>query len=182
MVAFSSIAAVVGIAGLGVQAVSAVGQASARREATAASRRAERLREQQMNLERARKQREAFRQATVARSVALSRSVSQGAGQGDEASSSLFGAYGQIAGAFGRATNTEEQNADIGAGLFAANRDLASAQGDIATYEGIGKLGSSLTANSETIGKIGNSIATGSLFGPSVDYRNNTSGYGDYTY
>ena len=160
-----TIALAVGIGGLATQGVSAVMQADARKDATAASRRAERLREQQMQLESQRKQRELIRQEQNARDIALSRSVAQGAGQGDQASSSLFGAYGQIQGALGRASNTEEQNLDIGAGIFSANRDLASAQGDVATWEGVGKFGQSLVSNSQMIGKIGNN-----LFGESTNY------------
>lgn len=160
-----SIGLAIGIGGLATQGVSAVMQYDARKDATAASQRAERLREQQMQLETQRKQREIIRQQQNARALALSRSVGQGAGQGEDASSSLFGAYGQIAGAAGRASNTEEQNMDIGAGIFSANRDLAKAQGDIATWEGVGKFGSSLVSNSQMIGKVGNS-----LFGSDTNY------------
>lgn len=153
------LAAGIGLAGLGIQAHAAKEQSDYRKEATAASQRAEALRAEQMRLEGIRKQRELIRQTQVARATALSRSVNQGAGASETAaSSSLFGAFGQIQGAYGRASNAEFQNQTIGAGIFQANADLAAAQGSIATYEGLGKLGTTLTMQSDTIGKIGGSL------------------------
>lgn len=154
----------ISVSGLAVQGYSAAKQYEARKDQTAASIRAENLREEQMRNENIRKQRELIRQQQNARAIALSRSVSQGAGQGEGASSSLFGAYGQVQGAYGRASNTEEQNLDIGAGLFSANRDIAKAGGEIATYEGAGKLGSILTTNALTIAKVGTQIGSGQLY------------------
>ena len=96
MAALSTIAWGIAGAGLAVQGASAIGQYKDRKEVTKASQRAERLREQQMQLENMRKQRELIRQQQNARALAAARSVAQGAGQGENASTSLFGAYGQV--------------------------------------------------------------------------------------
>ena len=58
-----------------VSALGSIGQAKA-------SKKAEALRQQQMNLEAVRKQREMVREGIVARASATSNAVSQGAGEG----------------------------------------------------------------------------------------------------
>ena len=161
-----TIALTVGLAGLATQGVSAVQQAGYRKDQTAASRRAEALREQQAELEAARRNREAFRKQMVANALSTTRSVSQG---GSLENSALGGAFGQAAGTTGRDVLFNEQSLEIGQGLFRANADIAEAQGNIATWEGVGKLGSSLVTNSQMIGQIGTT-----MFGPQANQRSFT--------
>jgi hypothetical protein len=92
---------------------------------TAALQKAERLRERQMNLQAQRERRETIRQAMLARSTALATTTAQGASA--PGSSALGGAYGQITGEAGRQTLSINQNQEIGAGIFAANRAYSKA-------------------------------------------------------
>lgn len=85
-----------------------------------AQKKAEKLRERQMNLQAMRERREVIRQATLARSTALATATSQGAAA--PGSSGLGGAYGQIAGEANRQKVSINQNEQIGSGIFAANR------------------------------------------------------------
>lgn len=147
----SAISAAVGVAGLAAQGVSAWGQKKERQNVTEASIRAEDLREQQMNLEAQRLTRQKIREAQVANSLSLARSVNQGAGVG---SSALFGAYGQTQGELGRSLVGIRENQDIGAGIFDANRDIAQGQGQIAMWEGFGKLGTTITSQASNVGRI----------------------------
>jgi hypothetical protein len=159
MVAVSTIIAGAAIGGLAVSGYSAVQQAEARRDATEASRRAERLRERQMQLDAQRRQREVFRRQMIARATTVSRTTAQNAGLG---SSAVGGAFGEQAGTTGRDTLYNALGLDIGRGLFDANADIAEAQGRTATYEGLGQLGTSFVNNAQLIGQVGHS-----LFGPS---------------
>lgn len=86
-----------------------------------AQKKAERLRERQMNLQAMRERRESIRQAVLARSTALATATSQGASA--PGSSALGGAYGQIQGERNRQILAINQNQQIGQGIFAANRD-----------------------------------------------------------
>ena len=158
MPAVSSIALAIGTAGLATQAASAVGQFGASQRATAASLRAERSREEQMRAESMRRQRESIRQSLIANSLARSRNVNQGAGLG---SSTLFGAYGQTQGEMGRQLAYTAENERIGGDIFSANRDLARAQGDVQTFQGLGKFGEALTTQAMPLAKIGSSLFGG---------------------
>lgn len=155
------------IAGIGL-AVSAIGtagglyasqqQAQGQKKALAAQAEAERQRQIAMNLDAQRKKREIARQAQVARAQALATTTSQGASQG----SGLEGAYGAISGQTGVNQLGVSQNQQIGNNIFAANRALGAANGDIADaqsmghmFEGLSSLGNGLVKNSGQIGKIG---------------------------
>jgi hypothetical protein len=144
--------------GLGISAVSAGAQYSANQQAAKASRRAERLREQQMKLDAQRKRRETIRQALAATSLATARSVGQGVGEG---SSVFFGAYGQTMGELGRQINYTNVSEQIGGQLFDANADYASAVSAASTFNALGNIGTGLMTNAKTIDEIGTS-----LFGP----------------
>lgn len=136
------------------------GQAYYTSQASAASRRAERLREQQMRLDAMRRRRESIRQSMIANSVAASRGVAQGVGEG---SSVLFGALGQTQGELGRQVSYTNESEAIGAGIFQANRDIASAQAASSMFQQAGNLSTSVLSNSQKISDIGQT-----LFGPST--------------
>ena len=151
--------------GAGVTAASAVGQFVYSRQATAASVRAERLRKKQMRMDAARQRREIIRQSILANSMATARSVAQGVGEG---SSVLFGAYGQTAGETGRRFNYSVGSEQIGASLFDANADYATAKGNAATFQSAGQFGNQLMSNAQTIYNIGTT-----LFKPNRSVPNN---------
>jgi hypothetical protein len=89
-----------------------------------AQKKAERLRERQMNLQAMRERREVVRQSILARSTALATTTAQGAAS--QGSSALGGAYGQIGGEAGRQRVAINQNQEIGQGIFKANRQYFS--------------------------------------------------------
>lgn len=134
---------VAGLAGTVVQMAGANAQAQA-------SKRAEKLRETQMNLESARQKRQIIRNALRARSMALVNATGQGASSG----SGLQGGYGQI----GQGTNENLQGVNqgqtIGAGIFKANRDSFDASNMVSFGGGLTSLGGSIVDNASTIGNI----------------------------
>jgi hypothetical protein len=100
-------------------------QYKGQQQQTAALQKAERLRERQMNLQAQRERRDAIRQAMAARATALATATSQGASAAG--SSALGGAYGQITGEANRQILAINQNQEIGAGIFKANRQYSQA-------------------------------------------------------
>lgn len=153
------------IAGVGL-ATAAFGQSkinkankqaeAAQNRITQASIQAERLRFRQMVLENRRRQRDIIRQAMIARSTA----VSSASGSGALESSGLAGGIGQITSLAGQAGTDQQQNFNIGQGLFQANVEKMNAEMDLArartkqsTGSGLFSLGSSLVSNSGSLGK-----------------------------
>lgn len=105
---------------LGSAAVGGYLQYKGQKTMIQAQQKAERLRERQMNLQAMRERREVVRNAILARATALATTTAQGASA--TGSSALMGAYGQISGDRGRQTVAINQNQEIGAGIFKANR------------------------------------------------------------
>lgn len=149
------------IAGIGVAAglAGTAMQVSAASQAADASKRAERLRERQMNLESNRQRLAAIRASLRARSAALTSATAQGAASG----SGLQGGYGQIGQATGENIVGVNQAQEIGAGIFTANRDSATAQSLVAFGGGLSSLGGSLIDNSATIGRVATYASGGAL-------------------
>lgn len=148
MAAFSSIIAGVGLAaGLAGTAVQYMGQKTAQKGAE----RAERLREAQMNLDNQRSRRQIIRQAVAARATSLSNSTSQGA----QESSGGIGGQQQITSEAGQSILSNNQNQQLGQGMFAANRQISAGNSQASLGSGISSLGGSLVNNSEMIGRIG---------------------------
>lgn len=109
----------------------------------AAQEKAEKAREQQMNLDMQRKRREAMRQAVLARATALTNATNQGA----QNSSALQGGLAQITGSEYRNVNALKQDQILGKEVFAANRDYAYGQM-------IAGFGQSITNASSAIGRM----------------------------
>lgn len=138
-------------AGLLTNLIGAGGQAASRRATTAASVRAEALREQQMQLETRRRMIESLRREQVARSMTNARATAQGV---NLSSSVVAGAYGQQTGQLSRDLTMFRENSAIGAGLFQANADVARGQGQTALFEGLSRVGASMTASALPLGQI----------------------------
>lgn len=131
----------------------------------AAQRRAEQLRQRQMELDAQRKRREALRNMLIARSTALANITAAGAGQG----SALPGATAGIMGQFGRQIQAVNQNQIIGAGMFEANMDSftaqaanARAQGQAGVGQALVSLGGSIVQNVGAIDRVGTTLFSGS--------------------
>ena len=139
----------VGVAGTAAQVVGSSQQA-------AAAKRAENLRERQMNLEAARQRRQVIRNSLRARSMALTSATAQGAQSG----SGLQGGFGQIGQQTGENIQGVNQGTEIGAGIFAANRDSAGVSSLVSFGQGLGSLGGALVNNADTLGRIGTFFGT----------------------
>lgn len=109
---------------------------------------AEKAREQQMNLDAMRKKRAALRESLLARQTALANATNQGAASG----SGLQGGFGQIQGVAGQNILGINQDQQLGSRIFAANQQYASA----GTMIGFGSM---LGDVSKTIGKIAQGVA-----------------------
>lgn len=149
MAAISTIIAGVGLA---AGAAGAAVQYSGQRKAAKGQERAERIREAQANLESQRERRNIVRQTLLARAQATSNAASQGAMEG----SGIQGGYGQLQGQGGNAIVANTQNQALGAGMFAANRQISAGQTQASMGSGLSSLGGALVSNSDTLGRIGN--------------------------
>lgn len=149
MAAFSTLIGAVGAAatavGVGTQVVGAV-------QAARGEKKAEALREAQMNLESRRERRNIVRQAALARASAVTSAQSQGAQDG----SGLQGGLSQITSQAGNATVATNQNNQLGSAMFGANRMISSGNTMASIGSGISSLGGSLVQNSEMLGRLGN--------------------------
>lgn len=148
MAAFSSIIAGIGAATtLAGTAVGVVGQM----QSISASKKAEKLRKQQMDLDSARERREIARRAILARSQALTAGADQGATYG----SGLAGGLAQITGEQARSTVAVNQNQTIGAGIFRANAQRAQGESIQSFGQGLQGFGGMLMDNSQLFGRVG---------------------------
>lgn len=112
---------------------------------------------QAATLKHERDQMEILRNNQRARAMGLQAATSQGAQMG----SGLAGAYGQFAGASGTNLLNENQNWQIGQNVFGLNSkisdnkiDMASAQRDQQTYQGISSLGGSIFSASKSLSNV----------------------------
>lgn len=121
MAVFSSIAAaltaITGVVGTAVGAIGSLQQAKGMK-------RAEAVREKQMNLQAAREKRASIRESVIARAQATSNATAQGADQG----SGLAGGLGQISSQNASNIQGISQGQELGREMFAANRQIARGQ------------------------------------------------------
>lgn len=159
-----AVTAAVAAIGLGLAAGGAAMSVMAAKDASEANQgiarqemKADRQREQAMELDAQRRLRENIRNVQRARSVALNNAVSQNAQLG----TGLLGGYGQISGVGGNEMVGINQNLQIGRNLFDINRqismykmDLADAQYQSALGSGLTSLGGAMVNSAGTIGNI----------------------------
>lgn len=136
--------------GTAVSAYGQYGQYKAQRKADA-------LRQRQVQLEATRLKREQLRKAQVARAQATASAYNQGAGE----SSALAGGLSQITGQAGRAVTAINQDAKLSEGLFNINTEYAKSGAVVSVGEGITSVGSMIAGNADTINR-----ASASLFKP----------------
>lgn len=120
-------------------------------QAEKANEKAERARQQSVELDSRRRTRQIIREAQVARANALSNATNQGAAQG----SALPGAYAQISGQEATAITGVEQNKELGDRIFAANREAASAATTQAIGGGLQTIGGAIVNNRGAIQRVG---------------------------
>lgn len=141
--AIAGVAALLSLAGTGMQVFGAMKQAEAAKDA-------EKMRRRQMNLEAARAKREQIRRAQVARASAVANAVTQGA----ENSSALEGGKAQIANEAGRNMVAIEQDRKLGANIFKANERYAEAGKLSALGGGVSSLGGAVSSMSGTLTRL----------------------------
>lgn len=141
-------------------------------KAAKASRRAENLRQRQMNLDSAMKRREIFRKMQLSRAQAVSRTTN--AGVGEAGGSALPGALGSISQRGQEDLGYNQFSTDIGNDLFRANRQYTTWQSNAQTGQGIANLGMNLIQAAPTLERIGTEISgprTGGQVRTSPGYR-----------
>jgi len=114
-----------------------------------AEKKAEKLREAQMNLEAQRKKRENIRSSLISKAEVTSTAVAQGAGD----SSALEGGIAGITQAANRNNAAVEGDRQIGSAIFRQNAKAAKGRGIAAIGEGISSFGS-LFGQSGTFGSV----------------------------
>ena len=137
---------IAGISGLLSLAGTALGFIGASSQAKAAKK-AEKMRERQMQLEASRNRRAQIRNAQVARAQAVSAGTNQGAGQ----SSALQGGIAQIQGTLGRNILAINQDETIGSKIFEANRKYAEGGMLAAFGSGVSSLGGAFSNQTESL-------------------------------
>ena len=143
-------ASVISAIGVAATVAGTIGSVYFQSQQASAQRRAERLREQAMNLDSTRRKRELIRQGELQRAQALAQTTAQGAD-----GSILEGAYGTISGNTTRGIQGVEQQREIGAGIFSANRDASSAGSMANAFSGLSSLGGIAIKQSEPISRLG---------------------------
>jgi len=160
------------VAGIGLSGASAYQQSKAaekqseaQQQMIAEQQKQEAIRQRAMELDAQRKQTENLRQVQRARALAVSTATNQGANLG----SGLQGGLAQVSGQGNWNALGIQQGLGFGQEMFASNAALsqdkiayAQAQGDAATWAGLGSLGGTLISSASTLGNIG-----GNLFGRS---------------
>ena len=107
------------------------------KEVAKASKKQERLRKKQADLEANREKRKSIREAIIARSQALSSATNQGAQFG----SGLQGGFAQIQGQNANNLLGINQGQELSTQMFSLNRDIASGQQKTSTGQGYTSLG-----------------------------------------
>lgn len=116
-----------------------------------ASKRAEAIRLQQLNLESERQRRQALREAGVARGLALSNATNQGAQQ----SSGLEGGIAQVTGQANSNIRTVNQSQDLGQQMFQAHEQMAQGQETSAFGSAISGVSNTFLQNMPSITRVG---------------------------
>lgn len=119
-----------------------------------ASRKADAIRQRQVQLEATRLKREAIRKGQVARAQATARAYNQGAGE----SSALAGGQAQVAAQTGRQVTSINQDSALSAGLFSANTEYAKSGAVVSAGEGITSVGNTIASNADTIDRASQSL------------------------
>jgi hypothetical protein len=154
--------------GVGITAISAIGQHNAQQtmisEQKTASKRSENVRYQQMYLDSQRRKRQAVRESVMARATALS----QGANQGAQGSSGLAAAMGQTYSRGLENQGTINASTGLGEQMFAANAAYSDAtfngQGSMSAWQGFGQFGRLFTNSGQQIARVGQQAMTGRGF------------------
>lgn len=162
--------------GAGLQLVGGVvsysSQQSMIAKQTAASKRAENSREQQMQLDAQRRRRQAVREGLLARSMAVSAGANQGASYGSGVAAGVGTAI---------AAGLENQQGVnsgqiLGSRIFQANRDYfeATQQGQfgMALGQGISALGGAIASNAGAITRLGTNASSGGPQAPTQTFGN----------
>lgn len=121
-----------------------------------ASKKAERLRAQQLRLKSQSERRAAIRQFQLQRATSLSNIVG-GAGSAFGGGSAI-GGLGGYTSTLGTQLGELSQSTEIGEGIFGANAEYAQAGAIGQIGSGLGQFGNSLFNNSEAIGRIGSTL------------------------
>lgn len=141
--AIAGVAALLSLAGTGMQVFGQMKQADAMEKA-------EKFRRNQMNLEAVRAKREQIRRAQVARASATSSAVTQGA----QFSSALEGGKAQVTNEANRNMVAIEQDRRIGGLIFKANKEASQAGKLVALGGGVSSLGGAVSGMSGTLQRL----------------------------
>lgn len=115
-----------------------------------ASEDAEEARKKQMNLDAARRRRQAIREAQIARATAISNANAQGASEG----SAVQGGLAAISGNAAESIVNTNQNVQLGNQIYDANGRRAAAEGVSAIGGGLQQAGSMIMQNASKIRKL----------------------------
>lgn len=137
--------------GLGISAAGVGLAYKGHKDAAEAGEKAEKAREKAMNLDAQRRRRQVIREMQLAQSTALANATSQGAAEG----SGLQGGYGEISNT-GR-TNIVgiNQQQQLGADIFSANRAQASANSRASMGNAFQSVGGMMIEQRQEIARVG---------------------------
>lgn len=137
--------------GLALSAFGTIAQVVGQSKMASAQKKAESARQQQLQLDTSRRNRETVRQGIQARSAALFAAASQGA----EGGSGLQGGQAQVTGQQNRDLLANNQNEGLGNTIFSANRDYYSASSIQGFGVGLSSIGGTLMSNAGLFNRVG---------------------------
>lgn len=149
-------AAVAGGIGTAIAGASAYGTYQAGKDVSKASKEAEALRRQQMELDSRRRMTELIRTAAIARS----RSTAAAASRGAINSSAFEGGSGSILSQAGANVQAQGENLALGRQMFDVNAALSNARASATNWASGLDLGKTLFQNQQAIGSIGSTLFT----------------------
>lgn len=142
--AVAGVAAVLSLAGTGMQVYGQMQQAEAMKDA-------EKFKLNQANVEAVRARREQVRRAQVARASATANAVTQGA----QFTSALEGGKAQVSNEAGRNIQAITQDQQMAKNIYRANSDYYDAGTMVALGGGVSALGGAVSSMSGTITRLG---------------------------
>lgn len=150
----TAIGATTGTIGTVISAAGTAGSLYANAQGSEASKRAEALRKQQLELDNRRRVMSLLREAQANRSRAITSATANGLIQ----SSALEGGLGSIGTQNASNVNAQFENYSIGSQIFDANAQYSEARAMSTNFGAVTDFGKSLFTNSERIGRIGETL------------------------
>lgn len=165
----TAITGIASIAGLGMSVAGTSEQNSAIKEMNEAQQQELGIRKQQLQLEQMQSQRQMLRQASLARSTAITNA--QG-GTGSVQGSGVMGAMGAIQSNLGTNWGYNTTGVNLGMNMLNSQSQYANAQMNYQLAGGMERFGADIFGSASTMGRLGSTLYGTNLFGGGGGFGN----------